>query len=147
MNIKLKLITILSVLFLGFYSPVFATVYFPWDSENQSCNAALPFNYENYQGNIKCGVSVSLGDKCLEWNLGTSPQSAYMEIDNIQGLPFTATLGRTYYLAFYVNFVRINGNDIWHEFSGQSYDKVMDLKGNGVTHRVFLINPGKKVMS
>lgn len=132
MHHRLRIIAISILLTLSLFTPASATVYFSWDSENQACDAPFPFYYQNYRGYTKCGISVPQGSKALEWSIGARPNDAYSEITNTQSFPTAAVLGRTYYLAFFVNFTRINGADIWREFSGQSFDKLVDLRGNGV---------------
>ncbi len=110
-----------------------ATVFFAWDSENQACGARLSFYVDTpgREGYTACAQAPQ-GSKYLEWRTENNWNQAYTEMAGVQGLPLNLSLGTTYYLAFHFNFTRINGLDVWREFSGTSADKAYEIVGSGI---------------
>lgn len=126
MSVKLKSLLISFIIYFIINNPVYATIYYSWDSENQVCDSALPFYNEGGSPHTRCGSGAKQGTKYLEYSWAGSVHDGYTEFTG-QGFPHTLVMGRTYYFAMWVYFERINGLDIWHEFSGQSYDKLIDV--------------------
>ena len=124
-------------------------VYFYWDCENQADGSILPnppfwfgwkfvgsstgpdiIDHPELCAQVKRGPAPQ-GEKYLQWKITDEDNhSRYTEVKG-RGFPTRCTLGKTYYLAYYFNFTRIDGRDIWHE-RGQSADKGVELKGSGI---------------
>lgn len=113
-----------------------ATVYFYWDAEDHPCDGSELPNPPIWtqdvakRGHVVCEPSP-VGSRHIEFTTVNNQTNHYTEIHNTQGLPVNVSLGRTYYLAYYFNFTRINGLDIWHE-TNQSGDKGLEITGNGI---------------
>ena len=130
---KIILVMLFLSVFIFNVSKSYATIYFSWDSEDRICESTFPLWTEinGREGHIACG-STPKGTKYVEWQTADNWNQHYTEITNTQGLPMTASMGTTYYLGFFFNFIRINGFDIWHEFADTSADKVFDITGSGI---------------
>ena len=141
----MKTIFITFLLLLVFIKPSSATIYFYFDSEGEDIDAILPlvgggetnFCQTECTGNGDKGTTQSSGGtpqgtKYFEWLTVDSQLDAYTEIVNDVTFPVTLTLGTTYYVAYYFNFSRIGGLDIWNECVCQSADKGIELVGNGI---------------
>lgn len=129
-------------LILALSHPSYATVYFSWTSENESCGAVLPnppfFTRVEFKGRTVCGETPE-GTKYIEWQVPENLNNANTEVSYDYGLfPVNNLIGRTFYLAYFFNFTRTNGRDIWH-LTGQSADKGVELSGDGVR---WLVSPG-----
>ena len=70
------------------------------------------------------------GKKYFEWEV--TDKDHHSRLTEVKGrdFPIKCELGKTYYVACYFNFTRINGKDIWHE-TGDSGDKGIELRGPG----------------
>jgi len=118
------------------YNSAFATVYFYWDAESHPCDGTNlpnpPFwtQEASHRGHVTCGETPN-GNRFIEFVTGRLQKSAYTEIGKTQGLPVSNPMNKTFYLAYFFNFTRINGIDIWHE-NGDSADKGVELVGNGI---------------
>jgi hypothetical protein len=87
---------------------------------------ALAFPY------IRCSLSAPSGNNYVQWDVpqvnpaadphGTGPDITF-------STPITVVSGKTYYLAAYWRFERINGNAIWH--STWDFDKLIEMTGTG----------------
>jgi hypothetical protein len=136
MKYRAYIFTIIFVISILFYKSAPATVYFYWDAESHPCDGSeLPnppiwTEIASYRGHVICGPTPQ-GNRFLEFQTQANQISAYTEIHNTQGLPINNVLGKTYYLAYFFKFTRINGLDIWHE-SSSSADKGVELTGNGI---------------
>ncbi|RLJ00711.1 MAG: hypothetical protein DRP06_01315 [Candidatus Aenigmatarchaeota archaeon] len=92
-----------------------------WTTQSSASGSTVYLN-DALPGAANSGNAISQG-----WG------AHYTEIHNTQNLPITCNLGDTYYLAYYMNFERINGFDIWHEGSEvQSGDKGIEITGDGI---------------
>ncbi|NOZ37451.1 MAG: hypothetical protein GXP11_05175 [Gammaproteobacteria bacterium] len=114
----------------------YATIYFKYDAEAYPCDGSdLPnppfwtFN-SAYRGHTSCGKSPQ-GNKYIEFTTVAGQPHHFTEIHNTQNLPISNVMGKTFYLAWYFNFSRINGKDIWHE-TGASGDKGLEIVGSGI---------------
>jgi len=130
-----------------------ATIYFYFDAEDSTVGDTLPYDqssgYEFCQP--LCGSSNGVrgyianeggtpqGDKYFRWDLNnTDPNSTkaiFCNLKNKDTFPVNLELGKTYYIAFFCNFTRIDGQDIWHsggEGFPQSADKGIEMKGSGI---------------
>ena len=117
----------------------YATIYFYFDAEDGTVGNLVP---NPPICTAQCGTygdqpiyqssgGAPQGSKYFEWQTYDKQPSNYTEIHNTQGLPIANIIGKTYYLAYFFNFSRINGLDIWHE-TGQSGDKGVELVGSGL---------------
>lgn len=118
-----------------------AGTFFFWNSENQACGSVFPFpavDTPGREGRIACGQTPR-GEKYLEWRTQDFWNQTLTEMEDTQGLPVAVIPGKTYYLAFYFNFTRIDGKDIWHEvgFPDSSFDKAYEFVGGGVRWIIF----------
>ena len=115
---------------------VYAKKYFEYGAETTQCDGSeLPnppiwTQVVQYRGHVSCEASPE-GNQHMEFVTIDSQGHHYTEITNTQGIPVSNINGKTFYLAWYFNFSRINGRDIWHK-TGQSGDKGLELLGNGV---------------
>jgi hypothetical protein len=131
---------ILSVLFLVlvhvFCDSVQAISYFSWDAESYPCDGSVlpnpPFWTQevSHRGIVVCG-STPQGSRFFEFQTVNSQADAYTEIQPNPPFPITGILNKTLYLAYFFNFTRIGGLDVWHE-SGDSADKGIEFVGSGV---------------
>lgn len=124
-------------------------VFFYWDCEDQADGSVLPnppfwFGWKTV-GHATGPRVIDHPERCAHVTQGPAPQGQkyfqweisdkdnherYTEVKG-RNFPVRCALGKTYYLAYYYNFARIDGRDIWHE-KGQSADKGVELKGSGV---------------
>ncbi len=137
---KLKLISIMFLLLFVVYAPAHATVYFYYDAENGTVGNGVPREPNGVdictQGCTSTGSDATVqsaggagqGSQYFQWVTTDNQPSAYTEIVNHNTFPMPVSLGTTYYLAFFFNFTRINGLDIWHE-TGGSGDKGVEIYG------------------
>lgn len=117
-----------------FWAPAQAAVYFSWDAENSACDTELPnppfwTQETSHRGKSTCGPTLQ-GSRFFEWVAQDYWHDAYTEISS-QALPVSLVPGRTYYLAYYFNYTRINGRDIWRN-SDDSADKGVEITGSGI---------------
>jgi len=105
-----------------------ATVYFSETSESRTCNAAIPWYWENAQGFYRCDGDAYAGSKYLDWHIGSHVASAYTGID----LTSTSINGKTIYMALNFKIKRVNGVNVWHNDNDQSFDKFFEFDGSGV---------------
>ena len=76
-------------------------------------------------------ADIAEGQKYFQWKITDEDNhDRYTEVKG-RGFRVRCILGQTYYLAYYFNFIRIDGRDTWHE-RGQSADKGVELKGSGI---------------
>lgn len=113
----------------------YATVYFDFDAESYDCDSIaprsiFPTDIVPYSAHISCASSPQ-GAKHLEFTTVDNQTNTYTTITT-QNMPITNTEGKVYYLAYYFNFSRINGLDIWDRNSGQSADKGIEIYGDGI---------------
>jgi hypothetical protein len=134
-NYVAKLI-LLSFFILIYVSNASATKFFYWGAEDHPCDGSeLPnppiWTQEvAHRGHVASGVTPE-GERFMEWTTGQSWNNHYTTINNTQNLPVSCSLGTTYYLAYFFNFTRIDGKDIWYDgASVQSGDKGLEIKGN-----------------
>jgi len=123
-----------------------ATIYFYYDAEGGTVGEYVP-SPPITSGVVFCQTECSgSGTKAKVQSTGGAPQgakywrwetvqnqtNAYTEVKNKGVFPFSCTLGKTYYFAFFIKFERIGGNDIWHECVCQSISKTAEIRGNGI---------------
>jgi Fibronectin type III domain len=121
------------ICWLCFWGTSQAATYFYFNAEDYPCNSDLPnppFWSGDRVGKITCGLTPE-GSKYFEWVTEDGWTNHYTEISNFQSLPLTCNFGTTYFVAFFFNFERINGLDIWHEV-GSSADKGVEIIGDGI---------------
>jgi len=142
-------LTILLLLFIFLaYNPLSAngTVYLNINAEDGTVGGDLP-NPPFCQA--ACGETYAVGKyasiggapqgtKYFQWTTLDSQHSAYNLVNNPSTLPTTSIIGKTFYLAYYFNYTRINGLDIWYETS-DSADKGIEITGTGVR---WIASPG-----
>ena len=139
LNFKSGLI-VLTLLFLFVfvaYTPARATMYFYFDAEDGTVGNSVPnppicteqCGTYGVQPTYQSSGGAPQGSKYFQWQTYDNQPSNYTEVHNTQGLPIANIIGKTYYLAYFFNFTRINGLDIWHE-TGQSGDKGVELVGS-----------------
>ena len=142
-NLKLKIIFLIIITFLlnslTWTENCLATQYFYFDAENGVVGEYLPnppfcqteCSGIGEKGTYQSGDGTPQGLKYFQWRTIDNQNSAYTEVSS-PNFPLTNILGKTYYLALFFNFSRINGRDIWHECNCQSMDKALDIIGSGV---------------
>ena len=134
--IRNLLITMSLVSLICMSASSYATVYFEFDAENGLCDGSdlpnPPFwtREEAKRGNVSCDSSPQ-GDQHFEFPTVDNQDGAFTEIHVNQGNPISDINGKTFYVAWYFNFTRINGEDIWHE-TGSSGDKGVEIVGSGI---------------
>ncbi len=149
---QIILIALANTLFsLMAFAPAAATVYFSYDAEGAVVGTELPYmkssgaefcQPECGSGNIKRGRiqsndSAPQGANYFEWITVNQEHDTYNEVKNKGVFPIPVTLGKTYYVAYYFNFSRINGLDVWHTNSSmQSADKGIEIYGSGIRWEV-----------
>lgn len=139
MHIKVKSIIITLLFLFVVYTPAHATVYFYFDAENGTVGNYVPnpplcqteCSGGGERATYQSSGGAPQGAKYFQWQTVDNQTNAYTEIHPSPGFPITNVLGKTYYLAYFFNFTRINSNDIWHE-TGQSGDKGVELVGSGL---------------
>jgi len=129
--------------------PTAPNVYFYWNCEDQADGSVLPnppfwFGWKTV-GHATGGRVIDHPERCAHVVQGRAPEGQkyfqwkitdednhdrYTEVKG-RAFPVRCILGKTYYLAYYFNFTRIDGRDIWHE-TGSSGDKGVELKGSGI---------------
>lgn len=128
-----------------------ATIFLYYDAENEDIGENVPYSTDiRYDPELceypQCSSTVSTrgfvhnnggapqGNKYFNWLTVQDQKNSSTQVKNKLTLPFPIdlTLGKTYYLAYFMRFDRINGLDIWHEGSMQSADKGVELRGSGI---------------
>ena len=146
---KTHIIAMLTVLLIlaGASSTAGATIYFYYDAEDGVVGASLPdrpsgggpvlhpggsgFSYRT--GTVESGGGAPRGTKYLQWQTFDGQQDAWNDFFDRDTFPIVCSQGTTYYLAFFFNFTRVGGNDIWHDqVLDSSFDKAIEIDGNGV---------------
>jgi hypothetical protein len=132
-----KVIIIVSIIiYIFWFKPADATVYFYWDAESHPCDGSVlpnpPFWTQevSYRGHVVCG-SAPQGSRFFEFQTVNNQTHHYTEIHPAPTFPITNILNKTLYLAYHFNFTRIDGRNIWHQ-TGQSGDKGLELQGSGI---------------
>ncbi|MBI5913502.1 hypothetical protein HY839_03645 [Candidatus Azambacteria bacterium] len=132
-------------------SPVFshtvsAAPYFYFDAESGTAGESLtnpPFCQtdcgESYQtGTVESAGGAPQGTNYFQWHIANLQHSVYNIVHNPSTFPFNPPLGSTMYLAYYFNYSRVNGVDVWHEVD-DSADKGIELTGSGIR---WITSPG-----
>lgn len=151
LKVKSIIITLLFLFLFAAYTPANATVYFYFDAENGTIGANLPnppicqteCSGNGARGTYQSSGGTPQGSNYFQWQTVAYQPEAYTVIGNVSQNPplVSNTLGNTYYLAWFFNFTRINGQDIWHECTScQSADKAMEIDGSGIR---WLLNFGQ----
>jgi len=123
-----------------------ATKYFYFDAESEMVGVELPLaagNPANFcqtecggsgaKGTTQSSGGAPQGNQYFVWQTSNSQNDCFTQVKSDITFPFSLTLGTTYYLAYYMSFDRIGGNDIWHECTTcQSADKGVELDGSGI---------------
>lgn len=112
-----------------------ASVYFDSDAEEYACNSTLPISpfstdIAAYRGTVSCDLSPE-GNKHVDFTTVDNQTNTYTKLAG-PNMPILNAEGKTYYLAYYFNFTRIDGKNIWDETAGQSGDKGVEIYGNGI---------------
>ena len=150
MNTKLKRVATLISFSLAalLSSQTQATVYFYYDAEDVTTGEVLPHHQTSgvefcqtacsgagargvVHDQNSFGVPAPQGSKYWAWHIAQGQIEAYTAAKNVSTMPATNIIGKTIYLAVWVRHERINGQDIWNT-SGQSTNKHLDIRGNGV---------------
>jgi hypothetical protein len=140
-RVKLNISVMFFSLLLIVSSTSHATIYFYFDAENGTDGTNLsnpPFCQTECtsayaKGTYQSSGGAPQGSKYFQWQTVNNQPEAYTVIGNVSQNPplVSNALGNTYYVAYYFNFTRINGLDIWHE-TGQSADKGVEIVGSGI---------------
>lgn len=143
----IKIILALTLIFTSFAIPKKsqATQYFFYDAENENEGDLIPhdqvsgiefcqwgcssYNYE--RGFVAKENVTPQGIKYFRWHITANQTDAGTEVKNKGIFPVDVPLGSTFFLAYYMRFDRINGNDIWH-LDSMSGDKGIEIEGNGI---------------
>lgn len=137
---KRVLITFFSIMVIIFwFNPAQATTYLYFDAENGVDGAYLPnppFCQTECSGIGEKGTYQSVGgapqgSKYFQWRTVNNQNSAYNNVSMRPPFPISCSLGRTYYIAYFFNFTKIDGREIWHR-TGDSADKGVEIVGNGI---------------
>lgn len=140
MDIKVKSIIIMFLFLFVAYTPAHATIYLNLNAEEGTVGTTVPnppFCQTECTGSgakatYQSNGGTPQGSKYYQWQTVGNQNDHYTAIGVNNSIPITNIIGKTYYLAYFFRFDRINGLDIWHEFSDQSYDKLTDIMGSGV---------------
>ena len=139
---KLEFIVVM-LLILFAYSPAHATVYLNLNAEEGTVGTVVPLSlfhqddppqtpYGGARATYQSSGGTLQGSKYYQWQTVNNQLDHYAEIDTPSG-PVTNIIGKTFYLAYYFRFDRINGLDIWHECAAcQSADKGVYLWGDNL---------------
>ncbi len=122
MHIKIKSIIITLLFLFVAYTPAHATVYLNLNAEEGTVGTTVP-NPPFCQ--TPCGGLGALatyqsnggtpqGSKYYQWQTVNNQTEHRTEVFPTGG-SITNIMGKTFYLAYYFRFDRINGLDIWHE--------------------------------
>lgn len=124
-----------------------ATVYFYYDAENGTVGDLLPNpetgggpNFwpccpnEEHRGTVQSSGGAPQGLHYFQWQTVDNQGDAYNIVRDRDTFTLTPGIqGRTFYLAHFERFDRIDGRDIWHECTScQSADKGVELTGQGI---------------
>ncbi len=148
MRLRLMLIVTMVLLLFAVSGTSYATIYFYFDAENGTVGTNLtnpPFcqtecSGSGAKGTIQSSGGAPQGIKYFQWQTVNNQTEHYTEIYG-PSFPITNIMGKTFYLAYYFNYTRINGLDIWHEgISVQSADKGVEIDGSGVR---WIASPGQ----
>jgi hypothetical protein len=120
----------------GLFSPAQATVYFSWGNEDGACGEDLPnppFKpWESRKDATGQTICAPDGSRFFQWQVADHQHDAYNRISTSR-FPVRVIPGRTYYLAFRVNFHRHGNKDVWHNTpaskSGECFDKFIEIVG------------------
>ncbi len=111
------------------------------DFEGKACDAPIADAeivegrlWDTYPGvpqpTVRCAVATPSGEKFVEWH--TQNATAAAQVDVV--LPaINLSSGTTVYLATFVRFDRVAGNDIWLDtgVSPYQFDKLIEIRGTG----------------
>lgn len=141
MVLKVKSIIIMLLFLFAIYTPANATIYLNIDAEDGTVGNTVPNpplcqtectgtgNKATYQSS----GGAPQGSKYFQWQTVDNQPNAYTEIHPNPGFPITNVMGKTYYLAYFFNFSRINAKDIWHDIDSiSSADKGVEIWGDGI---------------
>lgn len=111
-------------------------VFISLDGEDYPCNSIVPNNVlqtdiEKYRARIVCSDDAPQGKRYFEFQTVENQTNAYTKIIGHK-MPILNIENKTFYLAFYFNFTRINNKDIWDIDAEQSGDKGVEIVGNGI---------------
>ena len=145
---KTHIIAMLAVLLIlaGASSTAGATTYFYYDAEDGTVGDPLPNpetgggpNFwpccpdEAKRGTVQSSGGAAQGLRYFQWQTVDNQGDAYNTVRDRATFNITSLQGRTFYLAHFERFDRIDGRDVWHECTScQSADKGVELEGAGV---------------
>jgi hypothetical protein len=150
-KLNLGMILLALILTYAFSSPAQATVYFSWSGEDGICGEDLPRSpfkaWDNRKNAIAKTVCEPDGSSYFQWKIANSQHDAFNQVSD-GNFPIRAVAGRTYHLAFKVNFTRQGGKDVWHNSpgkkAGECFDKFIEIRGgNGLR---WIVHFGEKGM-
>jgi hypothetical protein len=137
MNVKNIIMDFLLVVWALVFCPLAqGGTYFSWNAEGYPCDGRElpnpPFwtQEPSQRGYVVCGFAPE-GNKFFEFDTVNRQGSAYTEIHPNPPFPITNILNKTLYLAYFFNFTRLGGLDIWYK-SGDSADKGIEIVGSGI---------------
>lgn len=118
-----------------------ATTHVLTDFEGKACDAPIAdaevlegHLWDTYPGVpqpvVRCADNGPSGGKFVEWHTQNGSSSA--QVDVLQSAT-NLTAGSTIYLASFVRFDRVGGNDIWRDTGASPYqfDKLIEIRGTG----------------
>src|SRR4030066_187721 len=136
MDIKVKFIVVMFIILFA-YTPAHATVYLNLNAEEGTVGTTVPnppFCQTECSGlgakaTYQSNGGTPQGSKYYQWQTVDNQTEHYTEIFPPNG-SITNIMGKTFYLAYFFRFDRINGLDIWHEGTTiQSFSKEMYIWG------------------
>src|SRR4030067_1348498 len=137
MATKVKSIIITLLFLFALYTPANATVYLNLNAEEGTVGNIVPnppfcqteCSGSGAKGTYQSSGGTLQGSKYYQWQTVANQPTAYTEVSNSLGI--TNIIGKTFYVAYFFRFDRINGLDIWHE-TGDSADKGIEIVGSGL---------------
>lgn len=130
--------------------PVRERPYFYFDAESQKSGDPLPqppFFPQPWKevgaehpkrGRIVVDPTVPQGKHVFMWDVANPKTTELFHEVKFDRIPEAKT--KDYYLACFFRFDRKDGKDIWHDGDGDSFDKWLELIGNGIRWVIHLGN-------
>jgi hypothetical protein len=124
--------------------------YFYFDAESQKSGDPLsqppffphPWKEANAdhpnRGKIVADPTAPQGGHIFMWDVARPKTTELLHEVKFDRMPAAAT--KDYYLACFFRFDRKDGKDIWHDGEGDSFDKWLEVVGNGIRWVIHLGN-------
>jgi len=133
-----KFIIILFVGLFGLVQCSEAAQYFYYDAESGTVGnnvpTGSPLNFYASPGNpiatVQSSGGAGQGSKYFQWDVPAGTQSIYTEVTDFSRMPFSPSIGSTYYLAAFFRVDRIGGAEVFSSTETRA-DKYLEFDGTG----------------